>query len=75
MDAFHAGDLDKVWPALAKVYMAEIKKPDASRVLDVLAALSQSADFSVSCYCEDEKHCHRSLLRELLIGRGAEVRL
>jgi len=27
----------------------------------------------VGCYCADESHCHRSLLRELLIQHGANV--
>jgi uncharacterized protein YeaO (DUF488 family) len=48
--------------------------PDASRALDLLAALSKSADFSVGCYCEDESRCHRSLLRALLADRGADLR-
>jgi uncharacterized protein YeaO (DUF488 family) len=50
-----------------------MKEPDAARTLDLLAALSHSADFSVGCYCEDEAHCHRSVLRELLSERGAKV--
>ena len=41
--------------------------------LDVLAALSHHANFSVGCYCEDERRCHRSLLRELLVARGAKL--
>jgi uncharacterized protein YeaO (DUF488 family) len=45
--------------------------PDASRALDLLAALSHQADFSVGCYCVDEARCHRSVLRELLAARGA----
>ncbi|OIP11091.1 MAG: hypothetical protein AUK49_02090 [Betaproteobacteria bacterium CG2_30_68_42] len=53
-------------------YRAEMRQPDSSRVLDLLAALSRSADFSVGCYCEDERRCHRSVLRELLAERGAE---
>ena len=57
----------------AKKYQAEMAKPDASRAIDVLAALSHAADFSVGCYCEDEKRCHRSLLRRLLLARGAKV--
>jgi uncharacterized protein YeaO (DUF488 family) len=48
--------------------------PDASRLLDLLAALSNTADFSVGCYCEDERRCHRSVLRDLLLERGARVR-
>jgi len=61
------------WTAFAKKYRAEMAKPDASRALDVLAALSQHAHFSVGCYCEDESRCHRSILRALLVARGAKM--
>lgn len=65
---------DKQWAAFARKYRAEMAKPGASRELDVLAALSHHADFSVGCYCEDESRCHRSLLRELLRERNAKLR-
>jgi uncharacterized protein YeaO (DUF488 family) len=61
------------WARFAKKYKAEMAKPDPSRAIDVLAALSHGADFSVGCYCEDENRCHRSLLRRLLVERGAKV--
>ncbi|HEX6766897.1 MAG TPA: DUF488 family protein [Polyangiaceae bacterium] len=64
----------KEWVTFARTYRAEMSKPDASRALDVLAALSHHADFSVGCYCEDESRCHRSLLRALLASRGAKIR-
>jgi uncharacterized protein YeaO (DUF488 family) len=48
-------------------------RPEASRALDLLAALSHSADFSVGCYCEEEAHCHRSVLAALLRERGARL--
>ena len=48
-------------------------EPDAARILDVLAALSHQANFSIGCYCEDEARCHRSVLRELLQERGAAL--
>ena len=65
---------EKEWNAFIKRYRAEMAKPDASAALNLLAALSRSADFSVGCYCEDESHCHRSVLRELLRERGATIR-
>ena len=65
---------DADWRRFAKRYRAEMARPDARQALDLLAALSRVADFSVGCYCEDESRCHRSLLRELLIARGADVR-
>ena len=61
------------WASFARKYRAEMAKPDNSRALDVLAALSRHADFSVGCYCEDEKRCHRSVLRALLAERGAKI--
>jgi uncharacterized protein YeaO (DUF488 family) len=61
------------WAAFAKRYRAEMAKPENSRVLDLLAALSHASNFSVGCYCEDESRCHRSVLRELLRERGAKI--
>ena len=61
------------WSAFARKYRAEMAKPDASRALDVLAALSHDANFSVGCYCEDENRCHRSILRALLAEKGAKI--
>ena len=64
---------DKQWAAFAEKYRAEMSKPDAGRTLDVLAALSRTANFSVGCYCEDESRCHRSILRQLLQEKGAKL--
>jgi uncharacterized protein YeaO (DUF488 family) len=63
----------KHWAQFAKRYRSEMSQPDASRSLDLLAALSHRTDFSVGCYCEHESRCHRSLLRELLQARGARI--
>src|SRR5688500_12052777 len=57
---------DARWRTFARRYHAEMKKPAQQRLLALLAALSQETNLSVGCYCEDESHCHRSLLRELL---------
>lgn len=64
---------ERAWRSFAARYRAEMKRPEAGRVLDVLAALSHGADFSVGCYCENEARCHRSVLRELLAERGAAI--
>lgn len=61
------------WDAFARRYEREMTSPSASRLLDLLAALSKTADFSVGCYCEDESRCHRSVLRRLLKARGAKL--
>jgi uncharacterized protein YeaO (DUF488 family) len=64
---------DAQWKSFARAYQREMQRPDASRLLDLLAALSLTTDFSVGCYCADEARCHRSLLRELLHERGAII--
>lgn len=68
-----AAESDREWAAFRRRYESEMKQPDASHLLDALAALSRQTDFSVGCYCEHERRCHRSVLRELLAARGAEV--
>jgi uncharacterized protein YeaO (DUF488 family) len=68
-----AGDDEPAWRRFERGYRAEMKAPAASRLLDVLAALSHGASFSVGCYCEDERRCHRSVLRRLLEERGADI--
>ncbi len=64
---------DKAWAAFRRKFQAEMKQPEASHVLDLLAALSHHTSFSLGCYCENESHCHRSVLRELLAQRGALI--
>ena len=64
---------DKRWQAYARRYRSEMRKPDAQRLISLLAAFSSHTNFSVGCYCESESRCHRSLLRELLLQAGADV--
>jgi len=61
------------WRSFVKRYRSEMSQAENSRVLDLLAALSHQANFSVGCYCNDEQHCHRSVLRQLLAERGASL--
>ncbi len=64
---------ERQWAAFVKRYRNEMAKAENSRVIDLLAVLSQQTNFSVGCYCEDEARCHRSVLRQLLVDRGAKV--
>ena len=61
------------WATFTKKYKAEMAAPDAAHALALLATLSHTTNFSVGCYCEDEQHCHRSVLKQLLIEQGAKV--
>jgi len=64
---------ERRWSSYARRYRAEMRKPAARRLISLLATLSAGTTFSLGCYCADESHCHRSLLRELLIEAGAKV--
>jgi uncharacterized protein YeaO (DUF488 family) len=75
-------DLVKAWlnapddaalTACRKRFLAQMKAPDAAHLLDLLAALSHQTSFSLGCYCTDPARCHRSVLRDLLIQRGAII--
>jgi uncharacterized protein YeaO (DUF488 family) len=64
---------DKRWAKYEKAYRAQMRKPPASRLILLLAALSHQTDFSIGCYCEDPAQCHRSILRDLLAQAGARI--
>jgi uncharacterized protein YeaO (DUF488 family) len=66
-------DDEKRWKTFVRRYRSEMKRPESSRLLDLLAALSHDTNFSVGCYCEDETRCHRSILRALFEERGATL--
>ena len=68
-----AAQTGQQWKTFARKYRAEMAAPASSQSLDVLAALSHHANFSVGCYCENPARCHRSLLRALLVERGAKL--
>lgn len=68
-----AVDTDAAWRGFVRRYRAEMARLDNARLLDLLAALSHHADFSVGCYCADETRCHRLALRALLVERGARL--
>ncbi len=63
----------RAWAAFARKFRAEMAAAAPGQLLDLLAALSRQANFSLGCYCEDEAHCHRSVLRALLAERGARL--
>ncbi|HEU4459477.1 MAG TPA: DUF488 family protein [Methylibium sp.] len=68
-----AAETPAQWAAFARKYRSEMTAPESAHALSLLAALSKHGAFSVGCYCEDEAHCHRSILRELLLAHGAVV--
>jgi uncharacterized protein YeaO (DUF488 family) len=70
--ALQASD-ERAWRNFERRYRAEMKRPEATRLLALLSALSRQTNISVGCYCADEAHCHRSVLKALLLEHGANV--
>jgi len=69
----HAAKTDAQWKAYERRYRKEMSAPERRHLLDLLAALSSHADFSVGCYCENERRCHRLILKALLEERAAKI--
>ena len=64
---------DAKWSVFKKKFRAEMNKPEAAKVLDLLAALSHQTNMSIGCYCENQNRCHRNILKDLLKERGASL--
>jgi len=72
MKQAQAAETPAEWAVFVKKFKAEMSTPEAKHSIALLAALSHQSNFSVGCYCEDESHCHRSILRQLLEAEGAK---
>ena len=73
MQLGQAANTSALWAAFVRKYKSEMAQPEAKHALALLASLSRTSNFSVGCYCADEAHCHRGLLRGLLTENGADV--
>ena len=69
----NTGRTDADWRRLERAYRSEMRQPERIRLCELLAALSKTTSLSVGCYCEDERRCHRSILKEILRDHGAEI--
>ena len=61
------------WKQFVRRYRSEMSAPEKSRMFDLLTAPSHQTNFSVGSYCQDEEHCHRSVLKKLLQQHGAKI--
>jgi uncharacterized protein YeaO (DUF488 family) len=59
--AFKAGRIG--WPEMRRRYLAGLKREPAASALGRLRAMAKRGRVTVLCSCEDEKRCHRGLLR------------
>lgn len=58
------------WPELARRFKAQMAAdPAAQRSLDELARRARTERLTLLCGCEDEEHCHRTLLKAMIERR------
>ena len=72
--AGQTAEADKLWKLFEKQFRKQLAEPATDRTLGLLAALSHSSALSIGCYCEGESQCHRSILRSLLVDKGASIK-
>src|SRR5262245_45063363 len=62
--AFKAGRIG--WPEMRRRYLTGLKRAPAAGALRTLRGMAKRGRVTALCSCEDEKRCHRSLLRSVL---------
>jgi len=71
---FKKKELNKnTWARFEKRYRNELNKNGESRqAVHLLAEIAKKMPVSIGCYCEDERYCHRSILKKVIkrVGRG-----
>src|SRR5262245_13924304 len=54
-----------------RAYKSEMKGPTARHTIELLATIARRTPIAIGCYCEDESHCHRKVLIELIRAAGS----
>ena len=64
-------DPETRWTRFVERYTREMNRPDSRHAIELLAEMAKRAPISIGCFCSDETHCHRSILR-ILIQQAAK---
>ncbi len=72
-----AGEIE--WEGFRKAYLSEYQAEVKKKALSELKSLLKtSKTITVLCGCKDEEHCHRTILKQMLLSpltfRGARVK-
>ncbi len=63
---YRADQPGKRWEQFTKRYKREMQRTDSHQAIELLARLAERTPISIGCTCDDETHCHRSVLRKLI---------
>jgi uncharacterized protein YeaO (DUF488 family) len=68
--------VDEKWGEFRKRYEREMmKNTDSRQAIQLLAQIATRTPIAIGCYCDDEEHCHRSALYELIKRSAAQISL
>jgi uncharacterized protein YeaO (DUF488 family) len=59
------------WEEYVPRFLEEMASSEAQSAISGLAELASSGTITLMCICPDEDHCHRSVLRKLIIESQA----
>ena len=65
-------DVAKRWDRFVERYQNEMKQAEARQAIKLLAEVAKRTPISIGCYCTNEHHCHRSILRKLIEAAAEE---
>ena len=57
------------WPERKRRYLRGLTEPAAAPQLGQLCDLAARETVTLLCACKDEQECHRSLLKDVLLGK------
>src|SRR5439155_2448327 len=60
------------WEDYVPRYLEEMTSPEPVTEIARLAKLAGSRTTTIMCVCEDERRCHRSLLKQLILQAAEE---
>jgi uncharacterized protein YeaO (DUF488 family) len=66
LHAYRNAELD--WPRYRHQYLIEMQRQSARREIHRLAKTARSGRITLMCVCKYEDQCHRTLLRDLILG-------
>jgi uncharacterized protein YeaO (DUF488 family) len=55
------------WEPYTQRYLREMEAEESRRDIERLGEIASARTITLMCVCEDETHCHRSLLQDLIV--------
>lgn len=64
-----AVDTGKAWQSFKTAYSKEVKaSTETKQLIKFISTVAAAMPVALGCYCDNETHCHRSILKALVEG-------